>query len=342
MGTVSKIRVLYTVPWLQLGLKMRVLLLPVLVVALASARNIEGWRPAVGRDLSQYQLLLPQTGAQGNPTLSEDPVPLQFRKGTKSFAEVCGLENPNGVEDRIVGGHEAQHHQWPWQVALFIDDRKFCGGTLISDEWVLTAAHCAEGAGYYIVMAGAHNISEPSEPHRLEIRAHEDHIHPRYNLPIFLRNDIALLRLPEKVPFSQYIRPACLPTADDADSEYVGVLTTPTGWGLPADGARHKSPTLQMVSDRPVISRAECQKYYGSLVYEGTVCIDTTGGRGICSGDSGGPLNARLEGEQNRWYQIGVTSFGGGDGCEDSSPHGFTRVAQHLEWIESVTGIILV
>jgi len=312
-----------------------------------NTEDLAKWRPGVGRDISQFQPILPRPPAL-DVLSSPGTVPktfhpnIQFRPGNRSFEDVCGYENPEGVDDRIVGGHEAKRHQWPWMVALFIDDHKFCGGTLISDEWVLTAAHCAEGAGYYDVMVGAHNVRAQSEAHRLEIRAHEDHIHPSYNLPIFLHNDIALLKLPEKVPLSQYIRPACLPKASDADEMYEGEVTTPTGWGLTAETSNHISPELQMVSDRPIMSTGECQQFYGPIVYEGTLCIDTEGGRGICSGDSGGPLNHRMAGETNRWVQIGVTSFGGGDGCEDGSPHGFTRVAEHLQWIESVTGISLV
>jgi len=330
-------------------------LLPVLIMrlfllllnAMAMAENLQKWRPAMARDLSKFQYILPKALNHSYPTITKESQHFQFSKGNRSFTEVCGMENPDGVEDRsveerIVGGHAAKRHQWPWQVALFIDDYKFCGGTLISDEWVLTAAHCAEGSGYYDVMAGAHDVTVDYEPHRIEIRAHEDHIHPSYNLPVFLHNDIALLRLPEKVPFSQYIRPSCLPPVSESDELYAGVLTTPTGWGLMSDSDNHKAPELQMVSDRPILSLAECQQYYGPLVFKGSICIDTTGGRGIYSGDSGGPLNARMAGEDNRWYQIGVTSFGGGDGCEDGSPHGFTRVAQHLQWIETITGITLV
>ena len=55
----------------------------------------------------------------------------------------CGLPGPSG---RIVGGEEATPHQYPWMAALFIDDKWFCGGTLISDEWVMTAGHCADDA----------------------------------------------------------------------------------------------------------------------------------------------------------------------------------------------------
>merc|ERR1712209_388419 len=58
---------------------------------------------------------------------------------------------------KTICGQEAAHHEWPWRVALFIDDAWFCGGSLISDEWVMTAAHCADGASYFDIMAGAHN-----------------------------------------------------------------------------------------------------------------------------------------------------------------------------------------
>merc|ERR1712080_374750 len=213
-------------------LVMRLLLL--LLPTLGLAEDLQRWRPAKARDLSHYQYILPQPPNHPFPTISKERSHFVYRKGNKSFTEVCGMENPDGVEDksvedRIVGGHSAKRHQWPWQVALFIDDYKFCGGTLISDEWVLTAAHCAESSGYYDVMVGPHDVTADWESHRMEIRAHEEHIHPSYNLPVFLHHDIALLRLPEKVPFSEYIRPSCLPPVSESDEQYAGVLTTPTG-----------------------------------------------------------------------------------------------------------------
>merc|ERR1712130_528002 len=91
-----------------------------------------------------------------------------YKKGTKSFAGDCGLPGP---KDRIVGGDEATPHQYPWMAALFIDDKWFCGGTLISDEWVMTAGHCADDATSVEVMLGAHN-------------------------------DIALIKLPEPIEFN--------------------------------------------------------------------------------------------------------------------------------------------
>merc|ERR1712158_239580 len=288
--------------------KMRLLLIAASLALVAAAPHSEDrqkWRPAQGRDLSKYKPKLPEV-AFGTPTPTAPRTkPFEFKKGNKSFAEECGLENPNGVEDRIVGGHEAAHHEWPWQVALFVDDAWFCGGSLISDEWVMTAAHCADGAGYFDIMAGAHNVRASSEPHRIEITSFEGQTHPEWDSNS-LYADIALVHLPEKVAFSEYIRPSCLPPASDANEEYVGQLTTPVGWGKNADSAGGITPDLNMVSDLPVIT-----------------------------------LDIRQSEGGNKWTQVGVTSFVSSAGCESGNPHGFSRVAEHLEWIETVTGLSL-
>jgi len=325
-----------------LDLKMRFLIIVAALLALAHSDDRQKWRPAQGRDLSMYKPKLPEVAKQSPPRRAKLTPPFEFKKGTKSFSEVCGLENPDGVEDRnagrIVGGHEAKRHEWPWQVALFIDDAWFCGGALISDEWVMTAAHCADGASFFDIMAGAHNVRASSEPHRIEITSYEGQVHPGWDSSS-LKNDIALVHLPEKITFSQYIRPSCLPPKSAADETYEGVLTTPVGWGKNADNAGGITPDLNMVSDLPVISNAECHNHYG-IIYEGIICIDTPNGQGVCNGDSGGTLNIRQD-EENRWTQIGVTSFVSSAGCESAHPHGFTRVTYHLEWIETVTGVSL-
>merc|ERR1712012_505853 len=308
-----------------LTFKMRLLQIATSLALAAAAPHSEDrqkWRPAQGRDLSKFK-------------------PFEFKKGNKSFAEECGLENPNGIEDRIVGGHEAQENQWPWQVALFIDDAWFCGGALISDEGGMTAAHCADGASYFDIMAGAHNVRASSEPHRIEITSFEGQTHPEWDSNS-LYADIALVHLPEKVAFSEFIRPSCLPPASDANEQYVGQLTTPVGWGKNADNAGGITPDLNMVSDLPVINPEACADYYGSIIYSGIMCIDSAGGKGVCNGDSGGTLNIRQCEGGNKWTQVGVTSFVSSAGCESGNPHGFSRVAEHLEWIETVTGLSLI
>merc|ERR1712193_230478 len=243
--------------------KMRLLLIATSLALVAAAPHSEDrqkWRPAQGRDLSKFKPKLPEV-AFGTPSAPRTaPKPFEFKKGNKSFAEECGLENPNGIEDRIVGGHEAAHHEWPWQVALFIDDAWFCGGSIISDEWVLTAAHCADDASYFDIMAGAHNVRASSEPHRVEITSYNGFTHPDWN-PNTLSNNLALVKLPSPIAFNDYIKPSCLPASGDAAAE--GDLVTVTGWGKPSDNAGGISPVLRMVSDLPVITNVECNNIYG-------------------------------------------------------------------------------
>ena len=94
------------------------------------------YRPRIER----YRLRRPPTH-QGSPN---QPQPHEGPR--RNFDDICGIENDghDPREERIVGGFEAEEHEWPWIVALFIDDMWFCGGALITDDFVLTAAHCAE------------------------------------------------------------------------------------------------------------------------------------------------------------------------------------------------------
>merc|ERR1712055_823631 len=320
--------------------KMRLLLIATSLALAAAAPHSEDrqkWRPAQGRDLSKFKPKLPEV-AFGTPSAPRTaPKPFEFKKGNKSFVEECGLENPNGIEDRIVGGHEAAHHEWPWQVALFIDDAWFCGGALISENYVLTAAHCADGASYFDVMAGAHNVRASSEPNRVEITSYNGWTHPGWNSND-LSNDLALIELPSALPMNDYISASCLPEAGDVPS--VGSLVSITGWGKPSDNAGGISPVLREVRDIPVISNSDCNDVYG-IVGPGVICIDTAGGRGSCNGDSGGPLIQKAGGKSagDQWTQVGIVSFGASAGCEVGMPAGFTRTEYYLDWIKSETGM---
>ncbi|XP_047486380.1 chymotrypsin BI [Penaeus chinensis] len=225
---------------------------------------------------------------------------------------------------RIVGGVEATPHSWPHQAALFIDDMYFCGGSLISNEWVLTAAHCMDGAGFVEVVLGAHNIRE-NEASQVSIVSTDFFTHENWNSWL-LTNDIALIRLPSPVSTNSNIKTVRLPSSDVS----VGTTVTPTGWGRPSDSASGISDVLRQVNV-PVMTNDECNSVYG-IVGDGVVCIDGTGGKSTCNGDSGGPLN--LNG-----MTYGITSFGSSAGCEKGYPAAFTRVHYYLDWIEQKTGV---
>merc|ERR1719461_2145190 len=151
----------------------------------------------------------------------------------KNWDDICGIENDgHDPRGKIVGGFEAEEHEWPWIVALFIDDMWFCGGALISDEFVLTAAHCAEDAYTFEVWAGAHNVRASSEPDRVEITSYSGWTPPQWASNT-LSNDLAVIRLPQKITFSDLIRPACLPSPGQTADP--GMVVTPIGWGRPSD-----------------------------------------------------------------------------------------------------------
>ena len=159
--------------------------IPIFELAAARLRRPEeSWRPGQARDLSKYT---PRAALVTTRPQQKDNVYVQFARALKQesvrkqeqttkpsevkrSSEVeCGIEGPPplGLE-RIVGGHESEPGQWPWEVALFIDNAWFCGGSLISASFVLTAAHCVDGATYFDIMAGAHNIRGNSINHPIK------------------------------------------------------------------------------------------------------------------------------------------------------------------------------
>jgi len=269
--------------------------------------------------------------------LSENDQPARgsypgYKRGTKSFAGDCGLPGPS---DRIVGGTEATPHQYPWMAALFIDDKWFCGGTLISDEWVMTAGHCADGASSVQVMLGAHNVREAAEEGRMEIMSTDIFKHESYN-PILIHNDIALIKLPEPIQFNDIIRPICLPSYSEWNTTWFNLDMEISGWGKPSDSADSISPVLRDATV-DTITNTQCALEFPININHKNICISGRNGMSTCNGDSGGPLEYLYE--DGKYRQIGITSFGSGFGCEIGYHAAFTRVASFLEWIETHTGI---
>jgi len=266
----------------------------------------------------------------GPPTSERLP---GFKKGTKSMAGECGIPGPM---DRIVGGTEATPHSYPWMAALFVDDQWFCGGSLISDEWVLTAAHCAKDASEMKVMLGAHNVREGAEEGRIELVTRDFFTHEKYNT-LNLHNDLALVHLPEKVNFTNTIRPVCLPSYSESSTAWAHEDCQASGWGKPSDSATGISPELREVTV-DTITNLICALEFPTVINKNILCISGKDGKSTCNGDSGGPLHLVTDGV---FKQIGIVSFGSSVGCEVGFHAGFTRTASFLEWIETNTGIAI-
>ncbi|KAL0881591.1 hypothetical protein ABMA27_001420 [Loxostege sticticalis] len=243
----------------------------------------------------------------------------------------CGERNEG---PRIVGGEEAGINEFPWMARLTYFKRFYCGGMLINDRYVLTAAHCVKGFMWFMIKVtfGEHNrCNSTVRPEtRFVLRA----IANKFSLSNF-DNDIALLRLNERVPLSDAIKPICLPSNDD--NLYVGVKAVASGWGTLTEEGK-VSCTLQEV-EVPVISNQECRstKYTASMITDHMLCAGYpgTGQKDSCQGDSGGPLITERKSDK-RYELIGVVSWG--NGCARAGyPGVYTRVTHYLDWIRENT-----
>ena len=235
------------------------------------------------------------------------------------------------INPTVVGGIETPAYSRPYQVALLMNGRQGCGGTLIDPNWVLTAAHCLDSASTsnLTVRVGAHSISRNDG---VTLRVSQIINHERWNGANGIRSgyDIAVLRLASPAP-SQY-KPARLPTADiEAQYASPGDYVTVSGWGLTSNRGRPSDVLRE--ADLPVITNSSCSAQLRFNLPGSVVCGGGEGGRSACNGDSGGPYAVRVG---NDFYSIGTVSWG--QGCQGATA--FTRTTSYLNWIQQKTGII--
>ncbi|XP_070504277.1 proclotting enzyme-like [Chironomus tepperi] len=247
----------------------------------------------------------------------------------------CGAKNGNMDQNRIVGGQNADPLEWPWIAVLFNGDRQFCGGSLIDDIHILSAAHCiAHFSSWDVarltVRLGDYNIRISTEVKHIERKVKRIVRHKGFDSRT-LYNDIAILTLDRKVPFSRGIRPVCLPSI--ASGTYHGQIATAVGWGsLRENGVQ---PSILQEVTLPIWKNEECKLKYGPAAPGGIINTMMCAGQAAkdsCSGDFSGPLVVN----NGRWTQVGIVSWGIGCG-KGQYPGVYTRVTSFLPWIEKNT-----
>ncbi|KAH8270133.1 hypothetical protein KR018_004313 [Drosophila ironensis] len=237
----------------------------------------------------------------------------------------------SSIQGRITNGKDAVEGQFPYQVGLSFSSSQgswWCGGSILSNNVVVTAAHCTDGAASVTISYGA---TVRTNPKFTQTISSSDFIQHESYFALTVRNDISLIKTP-LISFSSAVGKIDLPAISSSYSTYTGETAVASGWGLISDSATSVASDLQYV-DLTIISNDKCQQTFGSLIVTSRVlCVDTPKAQSTCQGDSGGPLalNNKL---------IGITSFGSADGCEAGAPAAFTRVTSYLDWIKTNSGI---
>ncbi|XP_023656900.1 serine protease hepsin [Paramormyrops kingsleyae] len=246
------------------------------------------------------------------------------------------------TEDRIVGGLDARQGSWPWQVSLQYDGVHQCGGSIISDRWIVSAAHCfperyRHVARWRVLLGSIYKAHTHSSVHTAEVQTVV--FHSSY-LPFVDPNvddnsrDIAVLALTSRLQFTEYIQPVCLPTYGQRLID--GQMGTVTGWGN-TEYYGQPSDVLQEASV-PIISDAVCNAadYYDNQITTSMFCAGyEKGGTDACQGDSGGPFVSEDSlSKASRYRLLGVVSWG--TGCAMAKKPGvYTKVSRFLPWISS-------
>lgn len=226
------------------------------------------------------------------------------------------------LDGRIVGGKDTTIEENPWQVSMVYFGSHRCGGSIIGQSTILTAAHCSRGlsATWVDVRAGSTNVRQGGRV----VSVNRMVEHESYD-PWELDNDVALLFLAENLEFG----PTMQPIAIARQSEYVqpGSIASITGWGALRQGG--PSPNILQVVQAPIVPEDICDRANSGINAVTMICAGDydNGGIDSCQGDSGGPLVVN-------GVQQGVVSWG--FGCaQPKYPGVYARVAAFADWINA-------
>lgn len=263
-----------------------------------------------------------------------------------NIEEICGIPfvgrpnmtKPHVEHGKIVGGMDSIKGAYPWQVMFWTDLRKaFCGGSLVNDQWVLTASHCFKRDEIRIdeveVRLGKYDQTVV-EPQQMVTKIADVHFHPNFNVNTF-DNDIALVQLADRVTFTDFILPVCLGDSATIERDFFSSgdvqLGTVTGWGQLTESVNTLPRFLQEIR-LPIIDHKTCQASTQYPVTRNMFCAgykqEIVGD--ACKGDSGGPFVVQ---RKNRWYLIGIVSWGVGCGRKDHYGY-YAKVSNYHSWIK--------
>ncbi|XP_034970883.2 enteropeptidase isoform X1 [Zootoca vivipara] len=232
---------------------------------------------------------------------------------------------------KIIGGSDAPEGAWPWMVSLRFNSRPVCGASLVSNEWLVSAAHCVYGRNLkpsqWKAVLGSHNNLNLSYPQIVIQEIDQIIINPHYNKRT-KDSDIALMHLQIRVNYTDYIQPICFP---EKNQQFLpGTNCSIAGWGRTTNQGSVAS--ILQEAEVPLITHEKCQQLMPEYnITENMICAGyDEGGTDSCQGDSGGPLMCQ---ENERWLLAGVISFG--RQCAlPNRPGVYVKVSKFVDWIK--------
>ncbi|EDO39910.1 predicted protein, partial [Nematostella vectensis] len=236
----------------------------------------------------------------------------------------------------IISGSDAQPNSWPWMVQINYNNGHHCGGTLVSPQWVVTAAHCVDHVkdpknyNELAITLGEHKRSA-SEGTEQRFSVARIIVHPQYFEPTAINNDIALIKLNKPARLNKYVNLACLPRQGEELSD--GKICYATGWGLTVGGDWKSQSDVLKQTPLPVVNRQECQTDYDDIPITTAMMCTGYGGRSsisTCNTDSGGPVVCKSK--LGHWYLQGVVSFGA-RACAPGHYSVNAKVSKFVTWI---------
>ncbi|GAB6024709.1 Mannan-binding lectin serine protease 1 [Chamberlinius hualienensis] len=267
----------------------------------------------------------------------------------QSMARLLEPENDNTTDrGKIVGGEEVAKGAHPWLALISGDIPKhgkrpskvFCGGALISNHWVVTAAHCLraikshQDASHLKIKLGKHDRTVTDIYEKVS-SIEKYKVHPHFDDSSF-DNDIALIKLKDRVVYSNYILPICLPKKGFMTKFYKGQMNKAAGyvagWGQLKEAGLQ--PNELRAVNLPLVDQDTCKKSTSATVTENMFCAGYKQSAGdACKGDSGGPFEMV---DSKKLYLAGIVSWG--EGCARPAKYGFyTKVENFIDFIQLET-----
>lgn len=303
-------------------------------------------------DQQQSNAIRMATNGPANNGLYQSQPVNELGLGTRKILEGrCGLRQSAGINGRVQNlqyqENSADFGEYPAQAAILkrlsgTDSMFVCGGTLISQYWIATAAHCIKKhpISELKIRLGEWDVHRDDEFYPFVEKGIRDLVVHSEFVPGNLVNDIALLRLDSPVDASlPHVNPACLPTLDES---FTNQKCWVTGWGKDSFGQKGSFQTVLQEVELPVVGQAECESALKQTrlgphyrLHSGFICAGGEGGKDACEGDGGSGLYCLQDGLIK---VAGLVSWGIGCG-QSGVPGVYVSLAHYRPWIENIISI---